>query len=77
MLGTGRPFLVEIQNARQVPSVELINQIQMKINNLENKFVSSVERWYYYFIFSIEVLLWCTMLVFCSGRGQESQGFRQ
>lgn len=44
MLGTGRPFLVEVQNARQVPSAELINQIEMKINNLEDKFVSGLDR---------------------------------
>ncbi|GFP80133.1 putative tRNA pseudouridine synthase pus10 [Phtheirospermum japonicum] len=39
MLGTGRPFLVEIQNARQFPSDELIKDIEMKINSLESKFV--------------------------------------
>lgn len=39
MLGTGRPFLVEIQNARQFPSDLLIKEIEMKINSLENKFV--------------------------------------
>ncbi|XP_057772934.1 uncharacterized protein LOC130993573 [Salvia miltiorrhiza] len=39
MLGTGRPFLVEIQNARQFPSDLLIKKIAMKINSLESKFV--------------------------------------
>ncbi|KAI3460441.1 hypothetical protein Pfo_017104 [Paulownia fortunei] len=38
MLGAGRPFLVEIQNARQFPSDVLIKDIEMKINNLESKF---------------------------------------
>nr|GMD03799.1 putative tRNA pseudouridine synthase Pus10 isoform X2 [Ipomoea batatas] len=39
MLGTGRPFLVEIQNARQVPSEGLIKDIEIKINSLENQLV--------------------------------------
>lgn len=39
MLGTGRPFLVEIQNARQFPSDLLIKEIEMNINSLESKFV--------------------------------------
>ncbi|KAL3505454.1 hypothetical protein ACH5RR_035295 [Cinchona calisaya] len=39
MLGTGRPFLVEIQNARQVLSEELIKEMEIKINSLENKLV--------------------------------------
>lgn len=40
MLGSGRPFLVEIQNSRHVPSEALIKEIEVKINNLENKLVS-------------------------------------
>ncbi|PHT85014.1 hypothetical protein T459_13457 [Capsicum annuum] len=39
MLGTGRPFLVEIQNARQVPSEALIKDIERKINSLESQYV--------------------------------------
>ncbi|XP_060199899.1 uncharacterized protein LOC132628171 isoform X2 [Lycium barbarum] len=39
MLGTGRPFLVEIQNARQVPSEALIKEIERKINCLESQYV--------------------------------------
>ncbi|KAL0438339.1 UNVERIFIED_CONTAM: tRNA pseudouridine synthase Pus10 [Sesamum latifolium] len=39
MLGTGRPFLVEIQNARQVPSDVLVKDMENKINSLESKFV--------------------------------------
>ncbi|TMW96275.1 hypothetical protein EJD97_007644 [Solanum chilense] len=39
MLGTGRPFLVEIQNARQVPSEALIKEIEKKINSLESQYV--------------------------------------
>ncbi|KAK9270340.1 hypothetical protein L1049_025919 [Liquidambar formosana] len=39
MLGSGRPFLVEIQNARHVPSEAFIKEIEVKINNLENKLV--------------------------------------
>ncbi|KAE8736177.1 pentatricopeptide repeat-containing protein [Hibiscus syriacus] len=39
MLGSGRPFLLEIQNARQVPSEETIKEIELKINCLENKLV--------------------------------------
>lgn len=40
MLGSGRPFLVEIQNSRHVPSEALVKEIEVKINNLENKLVS-------------------------------------
>ncbi|KAL8459209.1 hypothetical protein ACS0TY_036618 [Phlomoides rotata] len=39
MLGTGRPFLVEVQNARTFPSDVLIKEIEMKINSLESKLV--------------------------------------
>lgn len=41
MLGSGRPFLLEIQNSRQVPSEETVKEIESKINCLENKLVSS------------------------------------
>ncbi|XWS20884.1 hypothetical protein CRYUN_Cryun30bG0007300 [Craigia yunnanensis] len=36
MLGSGRPFLLEIQNARQVPSEVIVKEIKSKINGLEN-----------------------------------------
>ncbi|KAJ4832908.1 hypothetical protein Tsubulata_026922 [Turnera subulata] len=39
MLGSGRPFLVEIQNARQVPSEALIKEMEIRINNLDSKLV--------------------------------------
>ncbi|XP_035538555.1 tRNA pseudouridine synthase Pus10 [Juglans regia] len=39
MLGSGRPFLVEIQNARHIPSEAFVKEIETKINNLENKLV--------------------------------------
>ncbi|CAI9117046.1 OLC1v1018359C1 [Oldenlandia corymbosa var. corymbosa] len=39
MLGTGRPFLVEIQNARLLPSEVLIKEAEMKINSLDHKLV--------------------------------------
>ncbi|KAL7175031.1 hypothetical protein ACSBR2_028769 [Camellia fascicularis] len=39
MLGSGRPFLVEIQNARRVPSEMSLKEIEGKINSLENKLV--------------------------------------
>lgn len=39
MLGSGRPFLIEIQNARRVPSDASIKEIERKINSLENKLV--------------------------------------
>lgn len=39
MLGSGRPFLLEIQNARQVPSEVIVKEIESKINGLENKLV--------------------------------------
>lgn len=39
MLGSGRPFLVEIQNARQLPSEVSVKEIEKKINSMENKLV--------------------------------------
>lgn len=42
MLGSGRPFLLEIQNARYIPSEESVNFLETKINNLEKKLVSSL-----------------------------------
>ncbi|XP_010539815.1 PREDICTED: putative tRNA pseudouridine synthase Pus10 [Tarenaya hassleriana] len=39
MLGSGRPFLLEIQNPRRFPSVDLLKEIEAKMNNLENKLV--------------------------------------
>lgn len=42
MLGSGRPFLFEIQNAREVPSELLVKEIESKINSLENKLVSQM-----------------------------------
>lgn len=42
MLGSGRPFLVEIQNARQIPSEAIVKEIEARINGLENKLVSLV-----------------------------------
>ncbi|GAV56700.1 hypothetical protein CFOL_v3_00242 [Cephalotus follicularis] len=38
MLGSGRPFLIEIQNPRQVPSEASVKEMETKIN-LENKLV--------------------------------------
>ena len=40
MLGTGRSFLVEVQNARRTPSEAFVREIETNINNLENKLVS-------------------------------------
>ncbi|CAN6582421.1 unnamed protein product [Malus baccata var. baccata] len=39
MLGSGRPFLLEIQNARLVPSDDSVKSLEIAINNLENKLV--------------------------------------
>lgn len=39
MLGPGRPFLVEVKNARQVPSELSVKDIEKKINTTENKLV--------------------------------------
>uniref|UniRef100_A0A2N9FLI3 tRNA pseudouridine(55) synthase n=1 Tax=Fagus sylvatica TaxID=28930 RepID=A0A2N9FLI3_FAGSY len=39
MLGSGRPFLVEVQNARRLPSEAFVKEIETNINNLENKLV--------------------------------------
>ncbi|KAM6583259.1 hypothetical protein CsatB_010261 [Cannabis sativa] len=39
MLGSGRPFLIEIQNARHVPSVEDVKSIEKLINHSDSKLV--------------------------------------
>ncbi|EPS65074.1 hypothetical protein M569_09705, partial [Genlisea aurea] len=39
MLGSGRPFLVEIQNPRKLPSDLLLKEMEERIHNLETKFV--------------------------------------
>ncbi|CAN1782032.1 tRNA pseudouridine synthase Pus10 [Linum perenne] len=40
MLGSGRPFLVEIQNARKIPSDAIIKETEIKINSMEKKLVA-------------------------------------
>lgn len=42
MLGSGRPFLVEIQNARHIPTSADIEEIVDTINNSKDKFVSKM-----------------------------------
>ena len=42
MLGSGRPVLEEVQNARRIPSEAFVREIETNINNLENKLVSSM-----------------------------------
>lgn len=42
MLGTGRPFLVEIQNARIFSVDVLLKDMEKKINSLESQYVSTV-----------------------------------
>ncbi|KAL0699760.1 hypothetical protein Bca4012_055882 [Brassica carinata] len=39
MLGSGRPFLMEVQNSRKCPSQQSLTEIEEKINNSENKLV--------------------------------------
>ncbi|XP_062090891.1 uncharacterized protein LOC133797103 isoform X2 [Humulus lupulus] len=39
MLGSGRPFLIEIQNARHVPCVEDVKSIEKLINHSDSKLV--------------------------------------
>ncbi|VVA91980.1 unnamed protein product [Arabis nemorensis] len=39
MLGSGRPFLIEVQNSRQCPSHQLLTEVEEKINNSEKKLV--------------------------------------
>jgi tRNA pseudouridine synthase 10 len=39
MLGSGRPFLVEVLNVRSIPSATEVQQIAEKINNSEKKYV--------------------------------------
>ncbi|GAB4825468.1 hypothetical protein Ancab_008341 [Ancistrocladus abbreviatus] len=40
MLGSGRPFLIEIQNARLVPSGAFIKEMEEKINSSEKKLLT-------------------------------------
>ncbi|CAN1127521.1 tRNA pseudouridine synthase Pus10 [Linum perenne] len=40
MLGSGRPFLVEIQNARKILSDAIIKETEIKINSMEKKLVA-------------------------------------
>nr|GFA56238.1 putative tRNA pseudouridine synthase Pus10 [Tanacetum cinerariifolium] len=39
MLGSGRPFLIEVQNARHIPSEVSIKEMEKKINSLEGNLV--------------------------------------
>ncbi|KAJ4916254.1 Pseudouridine synthase family protein [Raphanus sativus] len=39
MLGSGRPFLIEVQNSRKCPSQQSLMEIEEKINNSEKKLV--------------------------------------
>lgn len=39
MLGSGRPFLLEFQNPRLVPSESSIKEMERKINSSEGKLV--------------------------------------
>lgn len=39
MLGSGRPFLVEVLNVRSIPSATEVQQIADKINDSEKKHV--------------------------------------
>ena len=42
MLGSGRTFLEEVQNARRIPFEAFVREMETNINNLENKLVSSM-----------------------------------
>lgn len=44
MLGSGRPFLVEVQNARHVPSLTSVREFEAKVNNAGNGLVSHLIR---------------------------------
>ena len=39
MLGSGRPFLIEVLNVRSIPSIIEVQQIAEKINSSEKKYV--------------------------------------
>ncbi|KAM0014580.1 putative pseudouridine synthase, catalytic domain superfamily, tRNA pseudouridine synthase Pus10 [Helianthus debilis subsp. tardiflorus] len=39
MLGSGRPFLIEVQNARHLPSEASVKEMEKKINSLESNLV--------------------------------------
>ncbi|KAI8555284.1 hypothetical protein RHMOL_Rhmol05G0162800 [Rhododendron molle] len=44
MLGSGHPFLIEVQNARRVPSEMSVKEIERKINSMENNLGWSLMR---------------------------------
>jgi tRNA U54 and U55 pseudouridine synthase Pus10 len=41
MLGSGRPFLIEVLNVRAIPTAVEVQQIADKINSSEKKYVRS------------------------------------
>ncbi|KAI8555283.1 hypothetical protein RHMOL_Rhmol05G0162800 [Rhododendron molle] len=49
MLGSGHPFLIEVQNARRVPSEMSVKEIERKINSMENNLVSLITSSYVFF----------------------------
>lgn len=50
MLGPGRPFLVEVQNARQVPSELSVRDIEKTINSMKNKLVMLQLNWLHFYV---------------------------
>ena len=50
MLGSGRPFLVEVQNGRRIPSEAFVREIETNINNLENKLGVQCQLYLHFFL---------------------------
>lgn len=50
MLGSGRPFLIEVLNARHVPGEEDVKDIERRINDSENQLVKFVAVLYFIFV---------------------------
>lgn len=50
MLGSGRPFLVEVSNARSVPTSNDICEMAEKINASDNRYVSAL--WFIFIAFN-------------------------
>jgi len=74
MLGSGRPFLLEVQNARKVPSEALVKEIETRMNNLGNKLVSLLPNLClsspFRFVFPFFMLF--HVLCYAVGRGEKS-----
>lgn len=75
MLGSGRPFLIEVQNARLSPSDTSICEIERRINCLESRHVSCVAQSLPFCVLGLVIVKAFNTLLH-SGYGKKSQGLR-